>query len=118
VLHIVAPARSETDAVLHAKTIVNRTFADPSETAPVNFKVLEDPSPVDAVIRESQNFDLVVVGVEEQWGMESHLFGFRPERIARQTPGSLLIVRKYAGPHGFPTAAGEVKGEPTVAAGA
>jgi nucleotide-binding universal stress UspA family protein len=118
VLHIVPPARSETDAVLHAKTIVNRTFADPTETAPVNFKVLEDSSPVVAVIRESQNFDLVVVGVEEQWGMESHLFGFRPERIARQTPGSLLIVRKYAGPHDFPTAAGEPKHEPTVAAGA
>jgi hypothetical protein len=40
----------------------------------------------------------LVIGVEEQWGMQSQLFGFRPERIAREAATSLLIVRKYAGP--------------------
>jgi hypothetical protein len=35
-----------------------------------------------------------VIGVEEEWGLESHLFGWRPERVARECPASMLIVRK------------------------
>jgi nucleotide-binding universal stress UspA family protein len=98
VLHIVPPSRSESDAVLHARTAVDRTFADPTQPTPVHFQVLEDQSPVDAVIQQAGQYDLVVIGVEEQWGMQSQLFGFRPERIAREAATSLLIVRKYAGP--------------------
>jgi len=112
VLHIVPPRRSESDAVLHAKSIVDRTFSDPTQTLPVHFQVLEDQSPVDAVITAAGNYDLLVIGVEEQWGMQSQLFGFRPERIARQAQTSLLIVRKYAGPF-VPTAS-----HPTPAAAA
>ncbi|MGD0540089.1 MAG: cation:proton antiporter [Tepidisphaeraceae bacterium] len=98
VLHVVPPHRSESDAVLNVRAAVDRTFADPTQPMPVNFQVIEDSSPVDAVIQTAREYDLVVIGVEEQWGMQSHLFGFRPERIAQQTTTSLLIVRKYAGP--------------------
>jgi Kef-type K+ transport system membrane component KefB len=100
VLHVVPPQRAATDTVLHARSIVDRTFADPTQPTPVHFEVIEDGSPVDAVIRNSAQYDLLVIGVEEQWGMQSQLFGFRPERIARETGTSLLIVRKYAGPMG------------------
>ena len=31
----------------------------------------------------------------EEWGLESHLFGMRPERIAASCPTSLLIVRAH-----------------------
>jgi Kef-type K+ transport system membrane component KefB len=98
VLHVVRPRRSNEDSVLNARTVVERTFADPAVSGAFAFQVIEDPSPVEAVIGHARNFDLVVIGVEEQWGMESHLFGFRPERVARDTSTSLLIVRKYAGP--------------------
>ena len=46
------------------------------------------------VLHQSQLADLVIIGVAEEWGLESHLFGWRPERIARDCPSSLLIVRK------------------------
>jgi nucleotide-binding universal stress UspA family protein len=98
ILHVVPPHRSESDAVLNARVAVERTFADPTQPTPVNFQVIEDLSPVDAVIQAAREYDLVVIGVEEQWGMQSQLFGFRPERIAQQTATSLLIVRKYGGP--------------------
>ncbi|HEX4056132.1 MAG TPA: cation:proton antiporter [Tepidisphaeraceae bacterium] len=98
ILHVVPPHRSEGDAVLHARSAVEKTFSDPTQPTPVNFQVIEDASPVDALIQAAQQYDLVVVGVEEQWGMQSQLFGFRPERIARETTTSLLIVRKYTGP--------------------
>jgi hypothetical protein len=46
------------------------------------------------VLREAARFDLVIIGVSEEWWLESRLFGWRPERIARDCPTSLLIVRK------------------------
>jgi len=94
ILHVVQPNRQAKDGVLHAKSVVDRTFNDPTQPTPMEFRVIEDPSPVDAVVREATGVDLVVIGVEERWGLESHLFGWRPERIAHQVQSSLLIVRK------------------------
>jgi nucleotide-binding universal stress UspA family protein len=98
ILHVVPPRRSESDTALNARAIAERVFSDPTQPTEVHFKVIEDLSPVEAVIQEAKEYDLVVIGVEEQWGMQSQLFGFRPERIAQHTAISLLIVRKYSGP--------------------
>ena len=43
----------------------------------------------------TKDYDLVVIGVGEEWGLESQMFGFRPQRIAQDCPTSLLIVRKH-----------------------
>ena len=61
----------------------------------MTFKVVEDDSPVDAVLREAEQADLVVIGVAEEWGLESQVIGFRPQRIAMESPKPLLIVRKF-----------------------
>jgi Kef-type K+ transport system membrane component KefB len=100
-LHVVPPNRSQDQAVLGAKAVVEKTFSEPAQTpgataTVVQFKVVEDHSPVDAVLREAEHVDLVVIGVAEEWELESHLFGFRPQRIALECPKSLLIVRKFA----------------------
>ena len=93
VLHVITPHTSAEK--IGAKEAVDRVFQDPAQPTPVTFRMLEDPSPVDAVLREANNFDLVIVGVSEEWGLESHLFGFRPERIAQESRTSLLIVRAH-----------------------
>ncbi|HMB96578.1 MAG TPA: universal stress protein, partial [Tepidisphaeraceae bacterium] len=97
VLHVVEPG--QTHHKLDAKAAVDQTFADPSQPAPVTFRVIEDASPVDVVLREASQFDLIVIGVAEEWGLESRLIGWRAERIVREWPGSLLIVRKYPRKH-------------------
>ena len=96
VLHVVPPQRGADGQVLGAKAAVERVFQDPTQPTPVTFRVVEDLSPVDVVLEQARQFDLVVIGVAEEWGLESHLFGWRPERIARDCPSSLLIVRKRA----------------------
>lgn len=96
VLHVVPPMRGEAGRTLDAKGAVDRAFHEPGIPAPVNFRVIQDPSPVGVVLHQAQQFDLVVIGVAEEWGLESHLFGWRPQRIARDCPCSLLIVRKAA----------------------
>ena len=42
-------------------------------------------------------YDLVVVGVGSEWGLEDKLFGVQRERIVRDAPGSLLLVRQPDG---------------------
>ena len=78
-----------------ARDAVGRVSHDPSQPAPVELRVVEHASPADAVIEAAPDYDLIFVGVSEEWGLESHLFGLRPERIAQASPTSLLIVRAH-----------------------
>lgn len=94
VLHVVAPIRGEDGKALNARQAVDRVFKEPGMDIPVTFRVIEDESPVGVVLHQAQNADLVIIGVAEEWGLESHLFGWRAERISRDCPSSLLIVRK------------------------
>jgi len=96
VLHVVAPKRHDEAATLGAKAQVEKTFAEPGKQSPVQFKVVEHYSPVTAVLDEARETDLIVIGVSEEWGLESQLLGWRPQRIADESPSSLLIVRKFA----------------------
>jgi nucleotide-binding universal stress UspA family protein len=95
VLHVVPPERA---GRLDAKNQFDRVFTEPQTGAPATFKIVEDRSPAGAVLRAARDFDLVVIGVSEEWGLESHLFGWRPERIARESNASLLIVRRHHEP--------------------
>jgi nucleotide-binding universal stress UspA family protein len=96
VLHVVPPKRHDEAATLGAKNQVEKTFAEPGKQSPVQFKVVEHYSPVTAVLDEARDTDLIVIGVSEEWGLESQLLGWRPQRIADESPSSLLIVRKFA----------------------
>jgi nucleotide-binding universal stress UspA family protein len=96
VLHVTSPGlRGRKPGA--AKSEAERAFAasggQPAVTT--EFRRVEDESPVDAVLREAPRYDLVVIGVSEEWGLESHVFGLRPERIAEQSATSMLIVRKH-----------------------
>jgi Kef-type K+ transport system membrane component KefB/nucleotide-binding universal stress UspA family protein len=91
VLYVAPPSTASAARAQAAREAVNQVF--PS-AAPPEFKAVEDASPVAVVLREAAQFDLVIIGVSEEWGLESRLFGWRPERIARDCPTSMLIVRK------------------------
>lgn len=92
VLHVTAPKAG--GPPLHAKEAVDRVFNEPGQPLPVQFRVIESDDPAGTVIEQSADFDLVVIGIAEEWGLESQLFGLRRERIAAGTPASLLIVRQ------------------------
>jgi nucleotide-binding universal stress UspA family protein len=100
VLHVVPPERAKRTAGAAGAThgageTVRRVFDDPTQPVPVEVRVAEGVSPVEAVLKTAGDFDLVVVGVSDEWGLESHLFGMRPARIAEACPTSLLIVRAH-----------------------
>ncbi len=112
VLHIVPrqPSGNATENVRtqNARIEVEAVFADRDQPVPIEFRVVEEDSPVAAVLRESADHDLILIGVAEEWGLESHLFGWRPERIARDSKASLLLVRRYERPHSPATRAAEM----------
>jgi nucleotide-binding universal stress UspA family protein len=83
---------------LDAKAHFDRVFTEPEIGAAATFRVVADRSPVTAVLHEAKEYDLVIIGVSEEWGLESHLFGWRPERIARESSASLMIVRRHRDP--------------------
>ncbi len=98
VLHVVQPGRgapARAGNASDAQAATNRVFNDPGQPMPVVMRVVEHESPVDVVIEQAAAFDLVVIGVAEEWGLESHLLGFRAERVAREVTSSLLVVRKH-----------------------
>lgn len=90
-LFVAPPSPASSARAQAARALVGELFGS---GPPAEFRSIEDASPVAVVLREAANFDLVVIGVSEEWGLESRLFGWRPERIARECPSSLLIVRK------------------------
>lgn len=107
VLHVVPPMRAGSGAEMGAKAAVERVFTEPGAKLPVTFRVVEDESPVGVVLHQAQNHDLVIIGVAEEWGLESHLFGWRAQRIARDCPCSLLVVRKAGKTQAIPAMATE-----------
>ncbi|WP_257458222.1 cation:proton antiporter domain-containing protein [Archangium lipolyticum] len=69
----------------------------PGGSGRVHFKVVAHDSPEDAALEECRHgYDLVVAGVGAEWGLEDQLFGLRGERLLREAPTSLLIVRHSA----------------------
>jgi nucleotide-binding universal stress UspA family protein len=51
--------------------------------------------PLDVVVEEArQSYDLVVIGVSEELGLQPTLLGAGHERLARECPASMLIVHK------------------------
>ncbi|WP_434384455.1 cation:proton antiporter domain-containing protein [Melittangium boletus] len=92
VLHVTSPALPHGRPT--SLTLVQELF--PESSGGVHFKVVAHASPEDAVLAEAATggYDLVVVGVGAEWGLEGHLFGLHRERIVRDSKLSLLVVRQ------------------------
>jgi hypothetical protein len=76
----------------------------------VQMKVVEHESPPEAALEEAkQGYDLVVVSVGSEWGLEQKRFGLFPEQIMQECPTSMLVVRQYEGGARMTSASGRVR---------
>jgi nucleotide-binding universal stress UspA family protein len=66
--------------------------------ANVDVKEVRHASPVDAVLAESsEGYDLVIVGMGGEWGLEHRSFGIRTQAILSKAQTSVLVVRGPVG---------------------
>ncbi|HZI04248.1 MAG TPA: universal stress protein, partial [Archangium sp.] len=92
-----------------ARPLVEELF--PEGSGRVHFKVVAHDAPDEAALEEARRgYDLVVVGVGSEWGLEDSLFGLHRERLIGDAPTSLLVVR-----HPAPERAAETRTEPEAA---
>jgi K+:H+ antiporter len=93
ILHVVRPGRAGTNSEIGARETVSTVFDDPASSG-VTMEVIEHRAPAEAALeRAGQGFDLVIIGVGREWGLEGRMFGIQPERLLRDCPTSLLVVR-------------------------
>ena len=91
VLHVTAPEHGQSEP--NARAAVETLFSGES-AGRVHFKAVAHGSPEDAALEEAkQGYDLVVVGVGSEWGLEDSLFGLQRERLIGDAPTSLLVIR-------------------------
>ncbi|RKH72855.1 cation/H(+) antiporter [Corallococcus interemptor] len=91
VLHVTSPKDSGSGTGAGRAQVEELFPAD--EGASVKLKVVRHASPEEAALEEAKaGYDLVVVGLGAEWGLEDRLFGVQRERIVRDAPASLLLV--------------------------
>ncbi len=63
----------------------------------VQARVVVHGAVVEAILEEAQKgeYDLLVVGASDEWGVKSLLVGAIPDAVADQAPCSVLMVRRY-----------------------
>jgi len=77
----------------------------PELLAQVTIKQVVHKDPAEAALAETTvnsvgGYDLVLVGIGSDWGLQQRTFGMSQERFIRRCPPSLLIVRGAAtAPH-------------------
>jgi nucleotide-binding universal stress UspA family protein len=91
-LHVVRPGRAQPRVEQEVQNALAQEFPEPAGGS-TRLMVKESAHPVEMVLQEAAGYDLTLLGVGEEWQLDPHVFGLRPERIAAQCPSSLLIVR-------------------------
>jgi len=76
------------------KVIEEATALFKRESIPVERKIVEQPDPAKAIIKEAKkgNYDLIVIGYSGEEEQEPHL-GSVAEKVSRHAPTSVLIAR-------------------------
>jgi Kef-type K+ transport system membrane component KefB/nucleotide-binding universal stress UspA family protein len=93
ILHVVDPASNPGGDGLRDSGLAEN-FPDN-----VVLLVVSHADPLEALVEVArEEYDLIVVGVSEAWGLEPSPFTIRHERLAEQAGASLLIVRGYTAP--------------------
>jgi len=111
VLHVVPPGRGPGDVRIGVAAQVSEVFHEPPPksgagaalSSQVTVKVVEHAEPAEAALAEtapgppgedSRRYDLVLIGVGSDWGLEQRPFGLNQEYFVRKCPTSILVVRK------------------------
>jgi Kef-type K+ transport system membrane component KefB len=92
ILHVVKPNRGESDPHLSVRTVMEKELSATASRGGVRMQVVESDAPIDLVVEESRNYDLMVLGLCEQWNLEGDSGTGKQESVAQLAQCSVLIV--------------------------
>lgn len=76
---------------------IEKTLLHINKSLRVNQKLIESDSVAEGIVKESQDFDLVVIGAAREPLFRKALIGDIPEKVARYSSASVLVVKRYEG---------------------
>lgn len=76
---------------------IEKTLQSIEVDVEVERKLIESTSVARGIAKESRNYDLVVLGAAREPYLRQVMFGEIPERVARYSPASVLVVKRYEG---------------------
>jgi len=94
--YVVAENASEEERAQGKKSI-DITLARLDETVPRKHHLIEARTIAGGIASASRKYDLVVIGAAKEPFFRKMLFGEIPEKVARYSPTSVLVCKKYEG---------------------
>ena len=89
--------RASSSRMAANRKILERTFQDLPFSKPPEKKIIQASSALSGILKESENYDLVIVGASEEGFIDQFAFGSIPQRIASGAPNSSVMVKGYSG---------------------
>ena len=94
----VVPSDADEEARHTARSWIDKTLAHTHVDVPVEKKLIESDSVAGGLAKASRDFDLVVIGAAKEPVFRKILVGEIPQKVARYSPASVLVVKRYVGP--------------------
>jgi amino acid transporter/nucleotide-binding universal stress UspA family protein len=81
-----------------ARKWIDKTLTHMQVDVPVDKQLIESDSVAGGLAKASREFDLVVIGAAKEPIFRKILVGEIPQKVARYSPASVLVVKRYVGP--------------------
>jgi len=88
------PSKGERE---RGEQLLKRSMESASDSIEHNTKFIESKSIAGGIAKAGKEFDLVIIGATREPLFKKMLFGEIPEKVAKYSPTSVLVVKKYEG---------------------
>ena len=89
--------RASTGRMAENQRILEDTFSGLDFQQDPELKIIIANTAGAGILKESENYDLVIIGASEQGFIDQFAFGSIPQQIASQAPNSSVMVKGYNG---------------------
>ncbi len=89
--------RASSSRMAQNRKVLDNTFQDLEFNKPPEKKIILSNSVLTGILKEAENYDLVIVGASEEGFIDQFAFGSIPQRIASQAPYSSVMVKGFSG---------------------
>ncbi len=93
----VIPEDANDDQMDKGNQSMDKTLVELNHAVKQQKKFIKSKSIAGGIAKASRDFDLVVIGAAKEPFFRKMLFGEIPEKVARYSPTSVLLVKKYEG---------------------